>query len=92
MHRDGDREAKAGEGGPSLRAAGASKSGVTVSVTGWSGRQLQDTVSEGDEAGLLLDPDYTGDGRQDCTVLPWSSVERLDIAAVAHRRVEFLRG
>ncbi len=92
MHRDGDREAKAGERGPSPRVADAFKSGVTVSVTSWSGRQLQDTVSEGDRAGLLIDSDYRGDGRQDCTVLPWSSVERLGSAAVAHRRVEFLRG
>jgi len=93
MYRDLETEAKAGERpvhSPSV--SDALKSGVSVSVTGWSGRQLQGTVSDRDEAGLLIDLDDGADGREGYAFLPWSSVERVDIPEVAHRRVKFLQG
>jgi hypothetical protein len=93
MYRDLETEAKAGERPvhpPSV--SDALKSGVSVSVTRWSGRQLQGTVSDRDEAGLLIDLDDGADGREGYAFLPWSSVERVDIPEVAHRRVKFLQG
>ena len=93
MHRDVETEAKAGERPDHPpKVADALKSGVAVSVTSWSGRQLQGTVSDRDEAGLLLDLDGGAEGRDGYTFLPWSSVERVDIPEVAHRRVKFLQG
>ncbi len=95
MHRDAETEAKAEAGerpDHSPRVADALKSGVSVSVTSWSGRQLQGTVSDRDEAGLLLDLDDGADGGEGYAFLPWSSVERVDIPEVAHRRVKFLQG
>ncbi len=92
MHRDADTEARV-EAGERLdhppKVADALKSGVAVSVSTWSGRQLQGTVSDRDEAGLLLDLE---DGSEGYAFLPWSSVERVDIPEVAHRRVKFLQG
>jgi hypothetical protein len=95
MHRDAETEARveAGERPEhSPRVADALKSGVAVSVTSWSGRQLQGTVSDRDEAGLLLGIEDGGEGREGFVFLPWSSVERVDIPEVAHRRVKFLQG
>ena len=90
MHRDAEIKAEAGERPDHPpRVADALKSGVSVSVTSWSGRQLQGTVSDRDEAGLLLDLE---DGSEGYAFLPWSSVERVDIPEVAHRRVKFLQG
>ena len=93
MHRrDVETEAKAETGerpDHPPRVADALKSGVPVSVTSWSGRQIQGTVSDRDEAGLLIDPE---DEREGYAFLPWSSVERVDIPEVAHRRVKFLQG
>ena len=92
MQRGTDTEAR-GETGERPdhppKVADALKSGVTVSVSTWSGRQLQGTVSDRDEAGLLLDLEEEGEGY---AFLPWSSVERVDIPEVAHRRVKFLQG
>ncbi len=92
MHRDMDTEARveAGER-PDYppKVADALKGGVAVSVSTWSGRQLQGTVSDRDEAGLLLDLE---EEREGYAFLPWSSVERVDIPEVAHRRVKFLQG
>ena len=92
MHRDTDTEARA-EAGERLdhppKVADALKSGVAVSVSTWSGRQLQGTVSDRDDAGLLLDLE---DDRVGYAFLPWSSVERVDIPEIAHRRVKFLQG
>ncbi len=95
MHRDVETEAKAEAGerpDHPPRVADALKSGVPVSVTSWSGRQIQGTVSDRDEAGLLLDVGDGADGREGYAFLPWSSVERVDIPEVAHRRVKFLQG
>ncbi len=92
MHRDADTEApvEAGERPDHPpKVADALKSGVAVSVSIWSGRQLQGTVSDRDGAGLLLDLE---DGSEGYAFLPWSSVERVDIPEVAHRRVKFLQG
>lgn len=92
MGRDADTEARAEAGERSdhpPRVADALKSGVAVSVSTWSGRQLQGTVSDRDEAGLLLDLEAEQGGY---AFLPWSSVERVDIPEVAHRRVKFLQG
>ena len=92
MHRDSDIEMRAEAGerpDHPPRVADALKSGVAVSVSTWSGRQLQGTVSDRDEAGLLLDLE---DEREGYAFLPWSSVERVDIPEVAHRRVKFLQG
>ena len=47
------------------------------------------TVSDRDEAGLLIDLE---DGREGYAFLLWSSVEGVDIPEVAHRRVKFLQG
>ncbi len=95
MHGDAEIEPK-GEAGErpdhSPRVADALKSGVSVSVTSWSGRQLQGIVSDRDDAGLLLDLDDGADGREGYAFLPWSSVGRVDIPEVAHRRVKFLQG
>jgi len=93
MHRDMDIDPRveAGER-PDYppRAADALKSCVVVSVSTWSGCQLQGTVfSDRDEAGLLIDLE---DEREGYAFLPWSSVERVDIPEVAHRRVKFLQG
>lgn len=68
------------------------KSGVAVSVTTWSGRQLRGTVSDRDQAGLLLDLDDGMESQEGYAFLPWSSMERVDIPEVAHRRVKFLQG
>ena len=93
MHGDAEIEAKAGERPDHPpRVADALKSGVSVSVTSWSGRQLQGTVSDRDEAGLLLDLEDGAEGQEGYAFLPWSSVERVDIPEVAHRRVKFLQG
>jgi len=95
MHRDAQTEAKAEAGDRPEhppRVADALKSGVAVSVTSWSGRQLQGTVSDRDEAGLLIGPEDGAEGREGYVFLPWSSVERVDIPEVAHRRVKFLQG
>ena len=95
MHRDAEREAKAEAGerpDQPPKVADALKSGVAVSVTSWSGRQLQGTISDRDEAGLLLDLEDGVEGREGYAFLPWSSVERVDIPEVAHRRVKFLQG
>jgi hypothetical protein len=92
MHRDTDTEARVEAGerpDHPPKVADALKSGVTVSVSTWSGRQLQGTVSDRDEAGLLLDLE---EEREGYAFLPWSSVERVDIPEVAHRRVKFLQG
>lgn len=67
------------------------KSGITVSITTWSGRQLRGTVSDRDGAGLLLDLDDGADRQEGYAFLPWSSVEQVDIPEVAHRRVKFLQ-
>jgi hypothetical protein len=93
MYRDLETEAKAGERPvhpPNV--SDALNSGVLVSVTSWSGHQLQGTISDRDEAGLLIDLDDGADGREGYAFLPWSSVERVDIPEVAHRRVKFLQG
>lgn len=74
------------------RVADALKSGVTVSITTWSGRQLRGTVSDRDGTGLLLDLDDGANGQEGYAFLPWSSVEQVDIPEVAHRRVKFLQG
>ena len=87
MQRDTDTEARVEAGerpDHSPKVADALKSGVAVSVSTWSGRQLQGTVSDRDDAGLLLDLE---DDREGYAFLPWSSVERVDIPEVAHRRV-----
>ncbi len=93
MHRDAETEAKAEAGERpdhhAPRVADALKSGVSVSVSTWSGRQLRGTVYDRDEAGLLLDLE---DGHEGYAFLPWSSVERVDIPEVAHRHVKFLQG
>ena len=93
MHRDMDTEARAEAGErpdhPPPKVADALKSGVAVSVSTWSGRQLQGSVSDRDEAGLLLELE---DGSEGYAFLPWSSVERVDIPEVAHRHVKFLQG
>ena len=92
MQRDTDTRARVEAGGRPdhpPKVADALKSGVTVSVSTRSGRQLQGTVSDRDEAGLLLDLE---DGSEGYAFLPWSSVERVDIPEVAHRRVKFLQG
>ena len=93
MHRDMDIEARVEAGerpDHPPRVADALKSGVVVSVSTWSGCQLQGTVfSDRDEAGLLIDLE---DEREGYAFLPWSSVERVDIPEVAHRRVKFLQG
>ncbi len=71
MHRDAEIEPKAEAGerpDHPPRVANALKSDVSVSVTSWSGRQLQGTVSDRDEAGLLLDLDEMG--RRDGKVTP----------------------
>jgi hypothetical protein len=94
MHRDAEIEPKAEAGerpDHPPRVADALKSGVSVSVTSWSGRQLQGTVSDRDEAGLLLDLDDGADGQVGYAFLPCSSVERVDIPEVARRR-GFLQG
>ena len=95
MHGDAEIEPK-GEAGErpdhSPRVADALKSGVSVSVRSWSGRQIQGIVSDRDDADLLLDLDDGADGREGYAFLPWSSVERVDIPEVAHRRVKFLQG
>lgn len=95
MHRDTETRARVDaedRRGPSPRVSDALKSGVAVSVTTWSGRQLRGTVSDRDGAGLLLDLDDGGDGGEGYVFLPWSSVEQVDIPEVAHRRVKFLQG
>ncbi len=95
MHRDTERRASADaedRRDHPPRVADALKSGVAVSITTWSGRQLQGTVSDRDAAGLLLDLDNGSDGREGYAFLPWSSVEQVDISEVAHRRVKFLQG
>ncbi len=92
MHRDSDTEARVEAGerpDHPPKVADALKSGVTVYVSTWSGRQLQGTVSDRDDAGLLLDLE---DDREGYAFLPWSSVERVNIPEVAHRRVKFLQG
>ena len=88
MHRDTDTEARAEAGSPP-KVADALKSGVAVSLSTWSGRQLQGSVSDRDEAGLLLE---LQDGSEGYAFLPWSSVERVDIPEMAHRHVKFLQG
>ena len=95
MHRDTETEARVDA--PDRRdrppkVADALKSGATVSVTTWSGRQLRGTVSDRDGAGLLLDLDAENGDPEGFAFLPWSSVEQVDIPEVAHRRVKFLQG
>jgi len=95
MHRDPETNTRAEAGerpDHSPRVADALKSGVAVSITTWSGRQLQGTVSDRDPAGLLLDLEDGAEGREGYAFLPWSSVERVDIPEVAPRRVKFLQG
>ena len=94
MQRDEQTEAKTEAGerpDHPPRVADALRSGVSVSVTSWSGRQLQGTVSDRDEAGLLLDLDNGAEGQDGYAFLPWSSVERVDISEVALRHVKFLQ-
>ncbi len=94
MHRDTETGARADvedRRDHPPRVADALKSGVTVSITTWSGRQLRGTVSDRDGAGLLLDLDDGADGQDGYAFLPWSSVEQVDIPEVAHRRVKFLQ-
>lgn len=95
MHRDTETRARADAGDRRdhpPKVADALKSGVAVSVTTWSGRQLRGTVSDRDQAGLLLELDEGADGPESYVFLPWSSVEQVDIPEVAHRRVKFLQG
>jgi hypothetical protein len=92
MHRDTNTEARVEAGerpDHPPKVADALKSGVAVSVSTWSGRQLQGTVSDRDDAGLLLDLEHGSEGY---AFLPWSSVERLNIPEVPHRHVKFLQG
>jgi hypothetical protein len=92
MHRDTDTEARveAGERPDNPpKVADALKGGVAVSVSTWSGRQLQGSVSDRGEEWLLLELE---DGSEGYAFLPWSSVERVDIPEVAHRHVKFLQG
>jgi hypothetical protein len=74
------------------KVADALKSGVALSVTTWGGHRLRGTVSDRDPAGLLLELDEGAEGSRGYAFLPWSSVEQVDIAEVAHRRVKFLQG
>ena len=95
MHRDTETGARADvedRRDHPPRVSDALKSGATVSVTTWSGRQLRGTVSDRDGAGLLLELDDGTDGQEGYAFLPWSSVEQVDIPEVAHRRVKFLQG
>ncbi|CAN5741225.1 MAG: hypothetical protein H0U91_14000 [Rubrobacter sp.] len=95
MHRDTETGARADaedRRDHPPRVADALKSGVTVSITTWSGRQLRGTVSDRDGAGVLLDLDEGTVGQEGYAFLPWSSVEQVDIPEVAHRRVKFLQG
>lgn len=95
MHRDTETGARADaedRRDHPPRIADALKSGVTVSITTWSGRQLRGTVSDRDGAGVLLDLDEGTVGQEGYAFLPWSSVEQVDIPEVAHRRVKFLQG
>ncbi len=95
MHRDTETGARADaedRRDHPPRVADALKSGVTVSITTWSGRQLRGTVSDRDGAGVLLDLDEGTVGQEGYAFLPWSSVEQVDIPELAHRRVKFLQG
>jgi len=95
MHRDTETGARADaedRRDHPPRVADALKNGVAVSITTWSGRQLRGTVSDRDQAGLLLDLDDGADKQEGYAFLPWSSVEQVDIPEVAHRRVKFLQG
>ncbi|CAA9400970.1 MAG: hypothetical protein AVDCRST_MAG03-1218 [uncultured Rubrobacteraceae bacterium] len=95
MHRDTETGARADaedRRDHPPRVADALKSGVTVSIATWSGRQLRGTVSDRDATGLLLDLDDGADGQGGYAFLPWSSVEQVDIPEVAHRPVKFLQG
>ncbi len=95
MHRDTETGARADaedRRDHPPRFADALKSGVTVSITTWSGRQLRGTVSDRDPAGLLLDLEGGTNGPEGYAFLPWSSVEQVDIPEVARRRVKFLQG
>ena len=74
------------------RVSDALKSGMAVSISTWSGRELRGVISDRDQAGLLLDLGGDGDGPDGYTFVPWSSVEQVDIPEVAHRRVKFLQG
>ncbi len=73
------------------KVADAFKSGVAVSILTWSGKQLGGAIADRDQAGLLLDLDDESDGAGGYVFVPWSSVEQVDIPAVAHRRVKTLQ-
>jgi hypothetical protein len=93
MHRDTETGADAEDRRDHPpKVSDALKSGVAVSVTTWGGRRLRGTVSDRDPAGLLLELDEGAGGERGYAFLPWSSVEQVDIAEVAHRRVKFLQG
>lgn len=82
MHRDAETEERVETGerpDHPPKVADALKSGVAVSVTSWSGRQLQGTVSDRDEAGLLLGIEDGAERREGYVFLPWFSVERVAI-------------
>ena len=74
------------------RVSDALKSGVAVSITTWSGRQLPGTVCDRDAAGLLLGLAEEADGQEGYVFVPWSSVEQVEVPEVAHRRVKVLQG
>jgi hypothetical protein len=72
------------------KVSDALKRGTPVTVTTWGGKQVEGTVCDREQAGLLVDP---GDSNGDCgyVFLPWSSVEQVNIRGVAHRRVKILQ-
>ena len=74
------------------KVSDAFKQGSPVSVVTWSGRRVEGTVCDRDEAGLLLDVDENGNGANGYAFLPWSSVEQVDIREVVRRRVKSLSG
>ena len=73
------------------RVSDALRSGVTISITTWGGKQLRGQVSDRDQAGILLDMDEESDGTAAYIFVPWSSVEQVEIPEIAHRRVKFLQ-
>ena len=67
----------------------ALKRGNAVSITTWSGREVEGTICDREQAGLLLDVRRSAAGY---VFLPWSSIEQVAIGEVSQRRVKFLAG
>lgn len=72
------------------RVSDALKKGAPVTISMWNGREISGLICDREQNGLLLDVREPNGDSSGYVFLPWSSIEQVEIQAVAQRRVKFL--